>query len=235
MLKKGEAMKLAIDAQDITFSYGQFAVLRGLNLKVPAGETIVVTGDNGCGKSTLIKVIIGELARSGGELTVLGQEVATKTGLKHVGYVPQMNVMAQISFPITAQELAVQGLARDFGLVKIPRKRHLCATAEQFEQMGLTEYLHVPFGELSGGLQQRVMITRALLGDPKLLVLDEPTVGVDKESRARFLSLLSELGHKRGLTIVVVTHDVAIVERHLDVTTTYRMEEGSLIHDRAAA
>ncbi|VEI12972.1 metal ABC transporter ATP-binding protein [Trueperella bialowiezensis] len=221
----------AIYAQDITFSYGRFEVLRGVSLRVKPGETVVLTGDNGCGKSTLVKVVIGELARSGGELSVLGQEVSTRRGLEHVGYVPQTNVVSKISFPITSEELAVQGLARDFGPIKIPRKRHLEATRELFATMGLEEYLDVPFGELSGGLQQRVMITRALLADPKLVVLDEPTAGVDRESRVGFLELLRDLGRTRGIAIFVVTHDVALVERHLDVAATYRMEEGVLLDD----
>lgn len=215
-------------ARDVTFSYGRFPVLRGIDLTVGQGETVLLTGENGCGKSTLLKVLIGQLPRDGGELTVLGQKVGGRRGLNQVGYVPQANVMAKISFPITSRELAVQGLARDFGPIRVPRRRHLRAAEEKFRDMGLEDYLDVPFGELSGGLQQRVMITRALLGEPRLLVLDEPTAGVDKDSRAGFLDLLRDLGREYGMSIVVVTHDVRTVSDHLDVTVTYRMEEGKL-------
>ncbi|WP_448852169.1 metal ABC transporter ATP-binding protein [Corynebacterium sp. 335C] len=215
-------------ARDVTFSYGRFPVLRGIDLRVEPGETVLLTGENGCGKSTLLKVLIGQLPRDGGELTVMGQKVGGRRGLKHVGYVPQANVMAKISFPITSRELAVQGLARDFGPIRVPRKRHLKLTEEKFRDMGLEDYLDVPFGELSGGLQQRVMITRALLAEPKVLVLDEPTAGVDKDSRAGFLDLLRDLGREYGMSIVVVTHDVTTVSDHLDVSVAYRMEEGKL-------
>ncbi|WP_075692057.1 metal ABC transporter ATP-binding protein [Corynebacterium sphenisci] len=219
----------AIRARGLRFSFGSFPVLKGVDLDVAPGETVLLTGENGCGKSTLLKVLIGQLPRDAGELTVLGQEVGGRTGLRHVGYVPQANVMAKISFPITSRELAVQGLTRDFGPVKIPRRVHRERTDAEFRRMGLADYLDVPFGELSGGLQQRVMITRALLAEPRLLVLDEPTAGVDKDSRAGFLDLLRELGEDLGMSIVVVTHDLATVQRHLAVTTTYRMEEGTLI------
>lgn len=215
-------------ARGLTFAYGRFPVLTGVDLRVEPGETVLLTGENGCGKSTLLKVLIGQLPRGGGELAVLGQDPGARRGLKHVGYVPQANVMAKISFPITSRELAVQGLARDFGPIRIPRTRHLRLTEEKFRDMGLEAYLDVPFGELSGGLQQRVMITRALLAEPKVLVLDEPTAGVDKDSRAGFLELLRGLGRDYGMAIVVVTHDVRTVSEHLDVSVTYRMDEGKL-------
>ncbi|WP_257158704.1 metal ABC transporter ATP-binding protein [Corynebacterium cystitidis] len=219
-----------LHTRSVTFSYGGFPVLKGVDLDVYQGETVVLTGENGCGKSTLLKVLIGQLPRDGGDLRILGIDVRGSADLHHVGYVPQSNVMAKISFPITSQELAVQGLARDFGVVKIPRRKHLEKTREKFEEMGIGHILDVPFGELSGGLQQRVMIARALLADPKLVVLDEPTAGVDKESRVGFLHLLRELTATQELTVLVVTHDVATMNEHLDVTATYTMEGGKLRH-----
>lgn len=220
--------ELAVEAKDLAFSYGRFPVLKDIDFSLPMGEAVVITGENGCGKSTLLKVIIGQLEANEGSLTVMGQKVRAERPLKEVGYVPQANVMARISFPVTVQELAVQGLAREFGPVKIPRKQHLQRTAEAIEKMGLEDFLHVPFSELSGGLQQRVMITRALLADPKLLVLDEPTTGVDKESRADFLDILHGLNKDEGITILIVTHDVDTVHHHLDVSTTYLLEDGRL-------
>ncbi len=221
-----------ITARAVEFSYGAFPVLTGADFSLAAGEATCLTGDNGCGKSTFLKLLIGELTPQAGTIQVLGRQVE-KRGLRHLGYVPQANAISQIAFPITSLELATQGLARDFGVIRIPRRRHREHTLEVFAQLGLEKFAHVPFSELSGGLQQRVMIARALLADPHLLVLDEPTAGVDAESRVEFLRLLDDLCNQ-GVTLMIVTHDVDMVQANMHIDTVHRMEEGR-VHVAAAA
>ncbi|MBP2331534.1 MULTISPECIES: metal ABC transporter ATP-binding protein [Corynebacterium] len=225
-----------IEARGVEFAYGAFPVLRGVDLTVAPGEVAAFTGENGCGKSTLLKILIGQNRPTAGDVRLFGEETFAGTGapnrrsLSGIGYVPQTNVVNKISFPITSRELVVQGLARDFGFVKIPRRRHYERADELLDHMGLGEYARVPFGELSGGLQQRVLIARALVDDPGLLVLDEPTVGVDKQSLAGFLRQLQSLRDENGLTIVMVSHELETVTGHMNVDSVYVMEEGLLRH-----
>lgn len=225
--------KPVITAHSVDFAYGSLPVLRDVDLEVTEGETVCLTGPNGCGKSTLLKVLIGELRHDAGHVEVLGQRVDRRRGLHHVGYVPQTNTIASITFPITSLELAVQGLAREFGWVKIPRRSHHTRARETFERLGLEDFTDVPFRELSGGLQQRVMIARALLIEPRLVVLDEPTSGVDTQSRTGLLSMLDRLRADTEMTILIVTHDLPLVAENMHVDAVYRMHEGSL-RDAAA-
>lgn len=218
----------AITLDGVRFAYANDPVITDISLEVEPGRTVCFTGENGCGKSTLLKLIIGDLAPDEGRVEVLGERVHGRRALKELGYVPQKNVIGKNSFPITAQEIVVQGLAGDFGIVKIPRRRHQRRALEALQHMGLGEYADTPFGELSGGLQQRVMITRALINDPEIIVLDEPTAGVDKESREEFLRELDRLHSERGLTVVMVTHDVAVVQENMHVDDLFRIESGRL-------
>lgn len=225
-----------IEASGVEFAYGAFPVLRGIDLTVAPGEVTAFTGENGCGKSTLLKILIGQNLPTSGSVRLFGEETFAESGsvahgrLRGIGYVPQTNVVNKISFPITSRELVVQGLARDFGFVKIPRRRHYERADELLDHMGLGEFARVPFGELSGGLQQRVLIARALVDDPRLVVLDEPTVGVDKQSLSGFLQQLESLRDEKGLTIVMVSHELETVTNHMQVDSVYVMKEGLLCH-----
>ena len=219
-----------IDVKGLTFGYTETPVLRDISLHVDEGECVCLTGSNGCGKSTLVKLLIGELRFNTGTIEVLGKPVSSAQQLTEVGYLPQNASFSKIAFPITAMELAVQGLLRDFGWPRIPRARHKKKVAEVFESLGLTPQLNVPFNELSGGLQQRVLIARALLAEPKLLILDEPTTGVDKESRVQFLHLLEELRTQKNLGMLIVTHDVRLIQQYMEVTRVCSIEEGRLVN-----
>ena len=116
----------------------------------------------------------------------------------------------------------------DFGLIKIPKKKHYQKAIEQLNEMGLREYIETPFNELSGGLQQRTMICRAMINKPKILILDEPTAGVDLESKESLFELLSSLNKDKDVTIVLVTHELEAIKDKSLITKHYRLEEGSL-------
>lgn len=222
-------MTNVLEVQDLSFSFGAYPVLRNISLDIGEGEIVCITGENGCGKSTLLRLMTGAYRPSSGSCSLFGAPAVSGKQLHRIGYVPQATATEKISFPITARELVVQGLSRDFGWLKIPRTRHYRVAEEQLEKMGLAEFARVPFAELSGGLQQRVLITRALIHRPRLLFLDEPTSGVDVESRAQFFGTLAELHDAHNLTIVVVTHNVDEVYSHLRVDHIYRIEQGALI------
>lgn len=218
----------AVTVNNIDFSYGIHPVLQGVNLNVETGTVVCLTGDNGSGKSTLLKLMIGELSPNRGQIQIFGHASGSRPAVENIGYLPQMNVVNKVSFPITSREIIVQGLARDFGFLKIPRRQHYRIVDESLEKMGISEYRSTPFGELSGGFQQRVLIARALIHEPKILFLDEPTVGVDKKALPEILQLLERLRSDSGLTIVLVTHELDTVQEHLSPDRIYRLSEGVL-------
>ncbi|MBG9310051.1 metal ABC transporter ATP-binding protein [Corynebacterium belfantii] len=221
-------MNEIINVQDLSFAFGKVEVLQGINLTVAPGEIVCITGENGCGKSTLLRLLTGAYRPASGSCLLFDAPASSGTHFHRIGYVPQTTAMEKISFPITSRELVVQGLSREFGVVKIPRKRHYAIAEDLLAQMGLDAYLRVPFAELSGGLQQRVLITRALIHDPELLFLDEPTSGVDVDSRIRFFRTLRRLHEQRGLAIVIVTHNVGEIQQNLPVNRIFTIERGTL-------
>lgn len=174
--------------------------------------------------------MLGELKPQKGEVTILGKPVINRKSFKEVGYVPQVQNFNQITFPVTALELVVLNLYEDFGWLRIPRNKHLEKAKSILKEMGLGEYINAPYNELSGGLKQRAMIARAMLRDPKILILDEPTAGVDKESKVNFLKLVDEMNKTRDMTIVIVTHELELVSEYLTIDRVYSMEEGRLHH-----
>lgn len=219
-----------IEITNLSFGYTKDLVLEGVELKVGEGELVCLVGENGSGKSTLLKVLLGELKKQSGSVKVLGENIEGACNFKDVGYVPQVNVVNKISFPITCRELVALGLYREFGAVKIPRKAHYRKTEEHLESMGLGSLARKPFNQLSGGLQQRVMITRAMINGPKLLILDEPTAGVDLASKEKLFELLESLHTQGGITILLVSHEVDFVKDHATVNNTYRIENRRIVH-----
>lgn len=212
----------------LNFGYTEDKVIKNLNLKVRKGELIVIVGENGSGKSTLLKLVLGELKAQSGKIKLFGKNIERIGNFKDVGYVPQMNIVNKIPFPITCLELVVLNLYEDFGFFKIPKKRHLDKAREILKNMGLGDYIKTPFNELSGGLQQRVLISRAMINSPKALILDEPTAGVDEESKAHFFEIIEELNKKQNITVILVTHEVDSAKENLKLDNIYNLEGGGL-------
>lgn len=219
-------MEDVIRIRDLNFAYTEDPVISGLNLTLKRGQLMVLVGENGSGKSTLLKLLLGELKPSSGTIEILGE--TPLRDFRKLGYVPQMNVVHKIAFPITCLELLSIAQYRDLGPIKIPRRRHRERAEEILAQLGLMAYRHVPFNELSGGLQQRVMIARALIEEPEIMILDEPTAGVDQESKEQFFQLIRELNTKRDLSMILVTHEIEMATQRLAVDQIYRMQKGTL-------
>lgn len=220
----------AIEVKNLSFGYAHEDVLKDVSFSVGEGEFVCITGENGSGKSTLLKVLLGELVHYRGSVELFGTPVASMRDFQHIGYVPQNTVMNKVAFPATCTEIVAANLYRDFGFVKIPKKNHVEQAEQALCEMGLEKYIHTPFNELSGGTQQRVMITRALIRDPKLLILDEPTAGVDKESKIRFLDQLEEVTTKRTITALLVSHELELVTHHINFAATYRLDNERISH-----
>ena len=219
-----------IDVSNLNFGYTSELVLKDVNLCVDEGQFICITGENGSGKSTLLKVLLGELKHFEGSVKLFGNAINSIKDFKDIGYVPQNSVMNKVAFPTTCREMVAINLYRSFGPVKFPGKKHFERAEKALVDMGLEKYVRTPFNELSGGLQQRVMITRALINDPRLLILDEPTAGVDNESKVRFLDLLETVTQERNITAVLVSHELELVSRHINFDATYRINSGRISH-----
>jgi zinc transport system ATP-binding protein len=199
-----------IIAEGLYFSYsgGPPYVLAGLNLSVADGAYVSILGENGCGKSSLVKLVLGLLSPTRGRISVDERRRA---------YVPQQNDFADSRFPITVFEM-LDSYRRLLGI----KDRGGVATA--LESVGMGAYAQRLVGALSGGQRQKVFIARAIMGEPRLLVLDEPSAGVDVESRREIYAYIKEQNLSRGMTILSVEHNLEAALRNS--TAIYHMASG---------
>lgn len=203
-------------ARDVSFAYGAETVLDNITLCVPQECMVGVIGPNGGGKTTLLKLILGLLKPQSGAMDVFGRPAAKLGRLRsHIGYVPQ-RLGLDPNFPASAKDIALSGCFGQLGMFeRLPAHRR-DRTAELMELTGMTEYADRPIGELSFGQQQRVFITRALVADPKLLIVDEPISGVDTAGQIRFFELIQSLRKELKLTVIMVSHNVDQLIEHAD-------------------
>ncbi|MDO5738451.1 MAG: metal ABC transporter ATP-binding protein [Eubacteriales bacterium] len=221
-------MSEVIKIRGLDFSYTEDPVLKNLDLSLKRGQLMVLVGENGSGKSTLLKLLLGELKAEAGTIEVLGEDISKLRDYRKIGYVPQMNVVQKIAFPITCIELLSIAQYRELGFIKIPGKKHKLKASEILTQLGLKSYRNVPFNELSGGLQQRVMIARALIEDPEIIILDEPTAGIDQDSKEQFFQLIRDLNQERKLSMILVTHEIEMVTEKLGINQIYKIAKGAI-------
>lgn len=204
-----------IELKNVSFQYEYTQVLKNISLKVQEGDFLAIIGSNGSGKSTLLKIILGLLKPLSGEVYLFGKPSSQFKHREWIGYVSQKSNSFNSSFPATVEEVVKSGLTKKTGLFKLmpkdtKRKIHDCLTL-----VGMEKFIHQNIGKLSGGQQQRVFIARALISDPKVLILDEPTVGVDHENVQSFYDMLTNLNKQQNKTIILVTHDVSAVSKYV--------------------
>jgi zinc transport system ATP-binding protein len=183
-----------IQAQNLYFSYTGSPpyVLNEINLEIHKGEYVSVVGENGCGKSTLMRLILKFIKPTDGIIT---------SQAKRIGYVPQKNDFSNSNFPITVYEM----LNSYRKLLKLKNKDIL---AKNLDQVGMSSFSSALVGTLSGGQTQKILIARALIGDPDLLILDEPSTGVDVGSQKEIYGFLKEINQHNQITIVSVEHNL---------------------------
>lgn len=207
-----------IRLENIYYSYGEKTVLRDVNLNIERGMFMGLVGPNGGGKTTLIKIVLGRLKPDRGSIYLLDEPIDSFKYWNRIGFVSQKANTFNKGFPATVFEVVSMGLTAKVGYFKFMNKSHKEKVLEAIEQVGMGEYAHQNIGNLSGGQQQRVFIARALVSDPELLILDEPTVGIDYQNVERFYKLLHELNAKQNITLLLVTHDTgAMTEYATDV------------------
>ncbi len=206
---KSEVM--AIDVHNLTFRYGNRNVLENVSLHIKKGAFLGLVGPNGSGKSTLIKCILKLLTPQEGQIYLFGQQIDKFKKWDKIGFVSQKANSFNSGFPATVFEVVSMGLFAKVGMFRFLKKHHKQKIREAVESVGMAEYLYQNIGELSGGQQQRVFIARALVSEPELLILDEPTVGVDTNSVKNFYHMLSNLNQQQGITLLLVTHDIGVM------------------------
>jgi zinc transport system ATP-binding protein len=192
---KKEKPKPMIQAKKVSFSFDELSVLKNISFEIEEGDFVAILGPNGAGKTTLVKLITGLLPLQAGELELGGESVRSIKDRTFIGYVPQRYSIDKL-FPGTVKEILAS-----------QKSGSLTAGSE----FGVGSLLSQKFVELSGGQQQRVLIALALQNQPKILILDEPTVGIDLKTEAEFFALLKSMKEKYRMTILMVTHDVGMV------------------------
>lgn len=195
-----------VELRDVSFAYEHHRVLENVNLRIEAGSFTSIIGPNGGGKSTLLKLLLGLLEPGKGEVRVFGQ--APRAGRRAIGYMPQTQSLDS-SFPITVEEVVGLGRLHQGTWFGLPRRADREACDRALETTGCAHLRRESFSSLSGGQRQLVLIARALVGDPRLLLLDEPTANLDPAVEESFYALLQRLRGK--ITIALVSHDVGLV------------------------
>jgi zinc transport system ATP-binding protein len=197
--------------KDVWVSYGGLDILKEVNLVVKEHDFLGIIGPNGGGKSTLLKVILGLIKPTRGEIRVFGD--TPYNSRKDVGYVPQYSLFDP-NFPITVWDVVLMGRMGHTGLLKRYSEKDKKAALDALKTVEMLEYRDWQIGSLSGGQRQRIFIARAVVGDPKLLLLDEPTTGIDAIIREEFYEMLEKL--KAKMAIVMVSHDIGAVSVYVD-------------------
>jgi zinc transport system ATP-binding protein len=206
-------MPLAVELEDVSFDYrpGQ-PVLEAVQLRIGEGEFVAIAGPNGGGKTTLVRVVLGLERPARGRALLFGEPAHRFSRRSMLGYLPQRSELGGDA-PATVREVVSAGRLAAGGLLGPLRRRDRELVSEAIERVGLAHVADAPLRTLSGGMQQRAFIAKALAGGPSLLVLDEPTTGVDAESQESLAALLDRLHSELGVTILYVSHEFGAVER----------------------
>lgn len=205
-----------VELEHVCFSYGADQVLHEVSLRIERGDFLGVIGPNGGGKTTLLRIMLG-LARSEcGHVRLFGISVREFRDWHRIGYVPQKAVAFESRFPASVFEVVLSGRCGRAGLARRFTREDREAALAALETVGMAEFRDRLIGRLSAGQQQRVFIARALATHPDLLVLDEPTVGVDVEAQEQFYSLLRRLNRDMGTTLVLVSHDISVIAQEVN-------------------
>lgn len=201
------AMTALVELEGASFSYGTGVIVRDVDLRVETGELVGLVGPSGAGKTTVLRAMLGQLRPVRGRARLRGRPVGRRP--PRIGYVPQLETI-DWSFPVTVTEAVLMGRAAESGPWPWARPRDRHDVAELLDQLGIADLARRHIRDLSGGQQQRVFLARALVRRPELLLLDEPTSGVDVRTRQEILRLVRDL-NGQGVTVVLATHDLNAV------------------------
>jgi zinc transport system ATP-binding protein len=218
----------AVELRNVSFAYGHGPpVLREVDLRIQQGEFVAIAGPNGGGKTTLIRLILGLERPASGEALLFGESAGSFSRRHTLGYLAQRTRLGTEA-PATVREVVSAGRMATGGLFGPLRARDRAIIDEAIARVGLTQRASSSIQTLSGGQQQRAFIAKALAAEPSLLVLDEPTSGVDVEAQENLAELLARLHVELGTTIVYVSHEFGAVERYVERLLLVR---GAIVFD----
>lgn len=204
-----------IEAKNLHYQVGNVLILEDVSFEIKTGDYVGIIGPNGAGKTTLLRILLGLIRPTVGQIRIFGQPVQSSNPFAYIGYVPQKAAQALNNFPTTVEEVVRSGRTVRRGYLRRWSKKDEAAISRAMEATGVLKYRRKQLSELSGGEKQRVFIARALAGEPKILILDEPTTGVDIGHQEQFYEFLRQLRAQLNLTIIFVTHDIDFVAKEV--------------------
>jgi zinc transport system ATP-binding protein len=204
-------MNKIISIRNVCFEYQVHEVLHKVSGDIERGDYVALVGENGSGKTTLIKIILGLLKPKHGTVKIFGEPIKKFHDWSRIGYLPQSLQMANRQFPATVYEIIAEGAISKHSFFKKLSHKNKEQITSVARQMNLLKLLNRPINNLSGGQWQRVLLARALVNKPELLILDEPSNTLDSLSREQFFTYLKKLNQENKTTIILITHDIGTV------------------------
>ncbi len=205
-----------LELKNVSVSYGQSEVLRDISFSVEQGDFIGFVGPNGAGKTTLIKAILGLLPISGGSVELFDSGLNKFSNWGKIGYLPQQAEFVNLLFPATVEEVILLGLLSQKTWPKRVTKADRFKVDEIAQQLQISDLKNKMLFELSGGQQQKVLLARALVSHPQLLIFDEPSTALDPDSREFFFNFIREMNKKNGIAIILITHDTGFIGHYAE-------------------
>jgi len=203
-----------IDVKNISYSYGKTEALKNISCKIEAGDFVGLVGPNGGGKTTFAKILLGLLPFDYGNITIADQEITTFNNFQKIGYLPQKHTGINPIFPACVEEVVLLGLLSNKKYQKKIKGADWQKVEDILENLGIKNLKGKMLSELSGGQQQKVLLARALISNPKILILDEPSTALDPNSREQFFTILKDLNNQKKTTIILITHDTGYIGKY---------------------
>jgi zinc transport system ATP-binding protein len=207
---------IVIGVEKLCFQYQAVEVLTDISFEISAGDYVGLVGPNGSGKTTLVRTILGVAPSMTGRIALFGQDIAQFQDWHKIGYLPQKLDGFNPNFPATVREVASLGLIARKSFPRRLDRADQRAVDRALERLGIADIGPKLIGELSGGQQQRALIARAIVGEPELIILDEPSTALDPESREHFFAILQDLNRSSRVTMILVTHDMGTIGQYAD-------------------
>ncbi len=208
--------KTMLKLKNITFSYGNSIILEDVDASIQEGDFMGIVGPNGSGKSTLLKICLGIIKPQKGSIEIFDTPISRFKDWGKIGYIPQKATAFNQGFPATVEEVVTANLYPVIGLAGRVRKCHKAQVDEALDTVGMKDFKQRLVGRLSGGQQQRVFIAKALVSAPRIIFMDEPTVGIDSKAEESFYELMLKLNKQKNITLVMVTHDIGAIDKRIN-------------------